>query len=270
MLLIGVLYSALLAISLFNTVLLIWLGLSVVLNTERRRGGVWLMGGGLAFGGVVFLAHSGVLIEGATRISTDLNVWWPLGWGGLLFDYDNDGWLDVFVANGNAHHEYTEEDVLMRNDGTGRFVDVANQSGPYFRQKYVGRGATYGDYDNDGDLDLVIVNLNDSTRLLRNDGGNRQGWLALKLLTADGKREAIGARVTVTTGSLAQIRDLIPVTGYLSQADSRLHFGLGSARRADAVEIRWPDGAVTRLADVEANRIVTIRQDTTPKNPDGS
>ncbi|MCK4858153.1 MAG: VCBS repeat-containing protein, partial [candidate division Zixibacteria bacterium] len=82
------------------------------------------------------------------------------GWGGVLFDYDCDGYLDIFIANGNAHHEYTEEDVLMRNDGTGHFEDVADKSGPYFREKYVGRGATYGDYDNDGDLDLLVINLN--------------------------------------------------------------------------------------------------------------
>jgi len=183
------------------------------------------------------------------------------GWGGLLLDYDCDGWLDVFVANGNAHHEYPEEDVLMRNDGTGRFVDVAKRSGGYFKKKYVGRGATYGDYDNDGDLDLLVVNLNDSPRLLRNDGGNRNHWLIVQARRPGGKTDALGARVTVKTGSLSQIRDLIPVTGYLSQADPRLHFGLGKFRRADLVEIRWPDGRTTRLKDVAADRILTVVQD---------
>jgi hypothetical protein len=180
------------------------------------------------------------------------------GWGGVLFDYDNDGWLDVFVANGNAHHEYTEEDVLMHNDRTGRFTDVADRSGPYFREKHVGRGATYGDFDNDGDLDLLVVNLNDSPRLLRNDGGNRRAWLAVVPKLAGGKREAIGARVTVKTGSLVQIQDVIPVTGYLSQADPRPHFGLGDARKADVVEIRWPDGRVTQLEDVPAGQFLTV------------
>ena len=93
------------------------------------------------------------------------------GWGGVLLDYDNDGDLDLFVANGNAHHEYTEEDILAANDGAANFTDVARDSGPYFGQKYVGRGATCGDYDNDGDLDILVVNLNDTARLLRNDGG---------------------------------------------------------------------------------------------------
>ena len=183
------------------------------------------------------------------------------GWGGLLFDYDCDGYLDVFVANGNAHHEYTEEDVLMRNDGTGNFVDVADKSGAYFREKYVGRGATYGDYDNDGDLDLLVINLNDTPRLLRNDGGNSNNWLILEVKLAGGKSDAVGARVTVTTGSLTRIRDLIPVTGYLSQADPRCHFGLGKRAVADVVEIRWPNGRTTKLTDVKANQVLTVIQD---------
>ncbi len=182
------------------------------------------------------------------------------GWGGLLLDYDCDGYLDVFVANGNAHHEYSEEDVLMRNDGTGNFVDVADRSGPYFRTKHVGRGATYGDYDNDGDLDLLVVNLNDVSKLLRNDGGNQNNWLTFRAMVRGGKREALGARVTVTAAGMTQIRDYIPVTGYLSQADSRLHFGLGRASQADVVEIRWPGGGVTRLDNVKANQILMITQ----------
>jgi hypothetical protein len=182
------------------------------------------------------------------------------GWGGVLFDYDCDGYLDIFVATGNAHHEYTEEDVLMRNDGKGNFVDVADKSGPYFRQKYVGRGATYGDYDNDGDLDLLVINLNNSPRLLRNDGGNKNNWLTVQARLPGGKSDAIGARVIVTTGSLTQIRDLIPVTGYLSQADPRCHFGLGKSKKADTVEIRWPNRQTTMLKDVNANQIITIIQ----------
>jgi hypothetical protein len=183
------------------------------------------------------------------------------GWGGVLFDYDCDGYLDIFVANGNAHHEYTEEDVLMRNDGTGNFVDVADKSGAHFKQKYVGRGAAYGDYDNDGDLDLLVINLNDTPRLLRNDGGNSNNWLTIEARLPGGKTDAIGARVTVAVGSLTQLRDLIPMVGYLSQADPRCHFGLGKAAKADTVEIRWPDNRITKLKDVKANQILTIVQE---------
>jgi hypothetical protein len=184
------------------------------------------------------------------------------GWGGILFDYDCDGYLDVFVANGNAHHEYTEEDSLLRNDGKGNFIDVAKQSGDYFKDKYVGRGATFGDYDNDGDPDLLIVNLNNTPKLLRNDGGNHNHWLTIDAKLPGGKTDAIGARITVTVGSLRQIQDIIPVTGYLSQSDPRRHFGLGEAAKADKVEIRWPDGQITKLKDVKANQFLTVIQET--------
>jgi len=183
------------------------------------------------------------------------------GWGGVLFDYDNDGYLDVFVANGNAHHEYTEEDVLMHNNRNGAFEDVARRSGSYFHEKHVGRGAAYGDYDNDGDLDLLVVNLNDTAKLLRNDGGNKNNWLKIEAKLPGGAVDALGARITVKTGSLAQIHDLIPVTGYLSQSDPRPHFGLGRAKTADLVEVRWPDGRVTQLRDVAAGQILRVVQE---------
>jgi hypothetical protein len=150
--------------------------------------------------------------------------------------------------------------VLARNDGKGNFVDVADQSGDYFKQKYVGRGATYGDYDNDGDLDLLVVNLNNRARLLRNDGGNRNNWLIIDAKLPNGKTDAIGARVTVIAGSLTQIQDLIPVRGYLGQVDPRCHFGLGSAAKADTVEIRWPDKSTTKLTDVKPNQILKVIQ----------
>ena len=180
------------------------------------------------------------------------------GWGGLVFDYDNDGWLDVFVANGNAHHEYPEEDVLMRNLGNGKFEDVADRSGPYFRKKYVGRGAAYADYDNDGDLDLLIVNLNDRPRLLRNDGGNKNHWLAVSLYLEDGKRQAIGARVELEAGGITQIEDVIPVRGYLSQVDWRIHFGLGQAETVKTLKIIWPDGQVSALRNIKADRFLKV------------
>ncbi len=183
------------------------------------------------------------------------------GWGGLVFDYDCDGYLDIFIANGDAHHEYPEEAVLVRNDGKGNFVDVADKSGLYFKQKYVGRGATYGDYDNDGDIDLLVVNLNDRARLLRNDGGNKNNWLIIDAKLPNGKTDAIGARVTVTAGSLTQIQDLIPVKGYLGQVDPRCHFGLGSATKADTVEICWPDKTSTKLTNVKSNQILTVVQE---------
>jgi len=182
------------------------------------------------------------------------------GWGGLLLDYDNDGHLDVFVANGNAHHEYTEEDVLLRNTGKGSFHDVARQSGDYFTEKYVGRGATYGDYDNDGDLDLLVINLNDRPRLLRNDGGNRKRWLRVDLRLPGGKRQALGARVVVTTGDGVQVQDFIPVKGYLSQSDPYVHFGLGDVEIVERLDIRWPDGSTQSQNQVKTNRVLQVVQ----------
>jgi enediyne biosynthesis protein E4 len=180
------------------------------------------------------------------------------GWGAVLFDYDNDGWLDIYTAHGDAHHEYVQEDTLARNKGDSTFEDVSDHSGPFFRERYVGRGVTWADCDNDGDVDLVVVNLNDFAKLLRNDGGNKSNWLSVeaKLKFPTGSRDAIGARVTVTTGSLRQIEDVQPVRGYLGQGDPRLHFGLGKSPQADSVEIRWPDGSVEKHEKVKANQFL--------------
>ncbi|HXI02309.1 MAG TPA: CRTAC1 family protein [Candidatus Saccharimonadales bacterium] len=180
------------------------------------------------------------------------------GWGAVLFDYDNDGDLDLFIANGNAHHEYSEEDVLAANDGKGTFSDVASSSGAWFQEKHVGRGATWADYDNDGDVDLLVVNLDEPAHLLRNDGGNARSWLGVRARLPGGKVDAIGARLTVTAGSLRQTRDLVPVTGYLSQGDPRVHFGLGENRGPVELEIRWPDGSVETVHDVAIDRYMTL------------
>jgi hypothetical protein len=180
------------------------------------------------------------------------------GWGGVLVDYDNDGYLDVFISNGNAHHEYTEDPVLARNDGKGGFVDVARESGEFFAEKYVSRGTAYADFDDDGDVDLLVVDLNGGVHLLRNDGGNRNNWLKLDVRVSGGAGTAIGARVAVTAGGLKQIDDIVAVRGYLAQNDPRAHFGLGAATKADLVQIRWPDGRTKRLKDVPANQILRI------------
>ncbi len=188
------------------------------------------------------------------------------GWAGILLDYDNDGWLDIFVTHGNAHHEYVQEDSLVRNKGDGKFEDVSRGSGRYFEEKYVGRGAAWGDLDNDGDVDLVVSNLNDLGRVLRNDGGNRNNWLTIEPLLKfpTGSRLAVGARVTVTTGLLRQIDDVNPIRGYLSAGDGRLHFGLAGEETAD-VEIRWPDGRVERHEKVKANQFLKYQHEAKAK-----
>ena len=182
------------------------------------------------------------------------------GWGAAMFDYDNDGYLDLFVANGHALHEFTEEDLLLRNNGRSplEFIDVSATSGPYFREKHVGRGVACGDLDNDGDTDLVVCNLNGHAKVLRNDGGNRNNWLTVSVKRANGRSDAIGARVTAHVGSMRQIEDVVAVKGYLSQSDVRVHFGIGRAPKVDLLEIRWPGGRVQQFRSVKANQFMKV------------
>ena len=202
---------------------------------------------------------AGLFLDGTAQSGLALICGQYTGWGGALVDFDNDGYLDVFIANGNAHHLYTEEAVVARNDGKGRFVDVARQSGEFFHRKFVSRGLSYGDYDNDGDVDLLVYNLNGTPRLLRNDGGNRQNWLRVVPQAARSGQVAIGASVKVKANGLEMLAPVLAVNGYLSGSDPRPLFGLGSAPKADSVEIVWPDGKKQTMKDVPANRSVEVR-----------
>jgi hypothetical protein len=182
------------------------------------------------------------------------------GWGAVVFDYDNDGYVDVFIANGNAHHEYAEDQVLARNDGKGVFVDVARGAGEYFQKKWVGRGATWADFDDDGNVDLLVMDVSGPPHLLRNGGGTGNHWLTVDAWTKGGVRTAIGAQVSVVAGGREQFQDVIGVNGYLSQGDARVHFGLGQAAKADAVRVRWPDGTEDEWKDVKVDRILRVEQ----------
>jgi hypothetical protein len=195
-----------------------------------------------------------------TRTKVALACGQYTGWGAAMFDYDNDGYLDLFVANGNALHEFPEEDLLLRNNGRSplEFIDVSATSGPYFQEKHVGRGVAWGDLDNDGDMDLVVCNLNDSPKILRNDGGNRNNWLTVSVKKANGKSDAIGARLTAHVGSMCQIEDVVAVKGYLSQSDVRVHFGIGRAPKVDLLEIRWPGGRMQQFRNVKANQFIKV------------
>jgi hypothetical protein len=214
----------------------------------------------MGYGTLLSQYEKGLYADVTARTNLALICGQYTGWGSGLVDFDNDGYLDVFVANGNAHHLYTEEDVLARNEGGVIFEDVARDAGSYFAAKHVGRGAAFGDIDNDGDLDVVVVNLADEPRLLRNDSESPHHWLKVVPLLADGKTVAIGARVTITTGSQQAIQPVHAVSGYLSASDPRAHFGLGSADRVERVEIRWPDGEVQELIGVASNQILEVVQ----------
>jgi hypothetical protein len=182
------------------------------------------------------------------------------GWGAVVQDLDNDGYADVFIANGDSHHEYPENAVLARSDGKGRFVDVASDSGEFFRTKWSSRGATWADFDDDGNVDLLVIDTSGPPHLLRNEGGTGNHWLKVDARVKGGERTAIGARVTVVTGDRKQFQDVIGVNGYLSQGDTRAHFGLGSATKADRVQVRWPDGTTDEWTDVAADQVLHVEQ----------
>jgi hypothetical protein len=181
-------------------------------------------------------------------------------WSANYFDFDHDGYGDLFITNGHPHRLIGEEDLLLLNDNGRRFVNVSHLLGPDFQEKFVGRGSAAGDYDNDGDIDLLVLNLSERARLLRNDGGNRRSWVMLHLIGTTSNRDAIGARVRLTAGGKTQTRLRVSSSGYLSQGDHRLHFGVGDAARIDRIEIRWPSGTVQTLEDVSANRLITVTE----------
>src|SRR5580765_8112565 len=145
--------------------------------------------------------------------------------------------------------------------GNGRFTDVSAQTGSGISQKLSSRGAAFGDYDNDGDIDAVVLNLRDLPSLLRNDGGNAQNWIKLKLIGTTCNRTAIGARVRVITGAHVQMDEVHSGSSVMSQSDLRLHFGLGKAQTIDAIEVKWPTTQkIERFTKVAANQILTIRE----------
>ena len=192
----------------------------------------------------------------------------PLGFGAKFMDFDNDGFLDLFVTNGHvldiiglldSTDSYPQADQMLRNEGGERFVDVSAELGNDFIARGVGRGAAAADYDNDGDLDLLVTEEAGRARLLRNGGGNSQGHWLLVELEGSQHGDALGTRVTVTSGDVRQVRERQSGSSYLSSHDPRLHFGLGTATIVD-LEVRWPAGAVQTFSGVAADQILQLRQ----------
>ncbi len=183
------------------------------------------------------------------------------GWGGLLNDFDHDGYVDLFIANGDPHHLYVEEATLARYDGEGRFIDMARQSGEFFSHKYVGRGTAYADFDNDGDLDILVNVIGGQPRLLRNDSPHRHHWLTVVPVRADTGMVALGSTVTVKAGGRTMLQPVIGVNGYLVSNDPRPNFGLGTAANVESVEITWPDGRKQVLTNVKADQILKVTAD---------
>jgi enediyne biosynthesis protein E4 len=187
-----------------------------------------------------------------------------VSWAGDFADFDNDGYLDILVSNGDAHRLDTMEALLLFNvpgaSGSRVFRDRSQDCGPWFRQKAVSRGMAVGDYDNDGDQDVFLVNLDQPSRLIRNDGVAGRHWLMVRLVGRKTNRDGVGARVTVRAGDLVQMAERRTASGYLSQNDGRLHFGLGDLETVDAVEVRWPSGLTSRVTGARADQILLIEE----------
>jgi hypothetical protein len=183
-----------------------------------------------------------------------------VGWSSSFLDFDNDGDADLFKANGELKHLYGQEDQLFENLGEGKFKDVSIEKGEYFREEYVGRGACMGDYDNDGDIDIFVVNLDSQSMFLRNNKGNENNWLSLLLVGESSNRDGIGARIKITAGGEVQTAQKKSTTGYLSQNDPRVHFGLLKNELIEKIEIKWPSGKYQVLEQVKPNQILTVTE----------
>ena len=194
-----------------------------------------------------------------------------VGWGNAFFDYDNDGLLDMIVVNGHVYPQldkarlrasagYRQRKLLFHNRGNGTFDEVGPTYGQVIMEERVSRGLAVGDLDNDGRLDVVINDLDGSPQLLRNEIDGAGYWLSVKLRGKGLNTGAIGAVVTARIGGAAQKRLVQSGSSYISQEDKRLHFGLGKAAAVTSLEVRWPDGTTTMLADVKTNQILEVRQ----------
>ena len=191
-----------------------------------------------------------------------------LGWGTLFLDIDNDGWPDLFMANGHIYPEvdskgvnntFRERKILYWNEHNGRFRDISLDSGAGITTPFNSHGVAAADFDNDGAVEILVNNSHDRPSLLKNFG-EHGNWILLKLEGTKSNRDAIGAKVTVRVGDHQQTQEVRSGGGYISQSDFRLHFGLGKAIKADAVEIRWPSGLVQRFENIAGNRVVKIRE----------
>ena len=190
-----------------------------------------------------------------------------VGWGCGFFDFDNDGWKDLLLVNGHVFPEvdklstdirYKDRAILYRNSGEGRFADVSESAGPAILERHSARGAAFGDYDNDGAVEVLVNNQNEAPSLMRQRARPLGNWITLKLEGRRSNRSAIGARVTISAGGRRQTGEVRSGGSYLSQSDLRLHFGLGAAAAIERVEVRWPSGIVQQVERPTINRVVTI------------
>jgi len=191
-----------------------------------------------------------------------------ISWGTGLFDFDNDGYPDILIATGTVYpeleHVYAKYPALnprlvFRNQGNGTFVELGDEAGPGISAKHMSRGCAFGDFDNDGDIDVLIMNRNEPPSLLRNDVPPGNHWIKVRLEGTKSNRSAIGSRVLVRYGGKVQAQSLTSQSSFISSNDPRLHFGLGAVTKA-SVEVHWPAGTTESFADLPADQLVTIRE----------
>lgn len=192
-----------------------------------------------------------------------------VGFSPLFIDYDNDGYLDIFSANGHPqdvievltdHETYGQRDQIFHNNGDQIYTEVSDQLGSYSKEEMVGRASAFSDYDNDGDIDIVIMNSNQRAILLQNEGVSMNNWLRIKLIGTKSNRDGIGSRVKVKTEDIEQIAEVKSGSGYASGSDIRLSFGLGKATTVDSIFIEWQSGIVQKLINVNTNQTLEIKE----------
>jgi hypothetical protein len=191
-------------------------------------------------------------------------------WGAGLLDFDNDGNPDIFIVTGQVYPEleavlpkYPRKGprIVFRNRGNGTFEEIPDGSQPALDQRHVSRGCAFGDFDNDGDLDVLIMNQNEPPTLLRNDAPTGNHWIKIRLRGTKSNRSAIGARVVVRSGSRVQVQEPMSQSSYVSANDPRLHFGLGSSETVE-IEVRWPLGTTQAFKGVVTNQLITLTEGT--------
>jgi len=234
-------------------------------------------------------AGSGFLDEVSSEAGITLPTRDVLSFGGGFFDYDNDGWLDLFIANGHVYPEveqvspethYKQLNTLFHNEGGKRFSVATDSSGISSLARRAARGAAFADFDNDGFVDIVVANNGDPPALLHNDGGNENHFVNFRLVGAGGSgsvlanpqaknssRDAMGARIRIVSGGVSQIREIAGGGSYLSQSDLRANFGLGKSDHLDLVEVQWPSGTKQSFRNVPANKFYLITEGSDSLSP---
>ena len=214
-------------------------------------------------------AGNGIFDDDTIRSKIGYATYHLSGFGTRFMDYDNDGARDLFIANGHvldnvqlyrSEARYLEPKLMFRNTGNGTFENVSGRMGADFQLPKASRGVAVGDFDNDGDLDILVNNNGQAPQLLRNDGGNGNHWLSILLIGTRSNRDGVGARIKLSAGTLIQYDQKKGGMSYQSAQDPRLHFGLGSHTLIDLLEIDWPTGAKTKLENIKADQIIAIQE----------